>query len=77
MKADLFEGRTFLVEVEGGDREQAVLPLVFCKDLLGEKLFRDSGRMRSQSWPHSPPLKKMFNDMSQTHTSLDSYLCPL
>lgn len=55
-KADLFEGCTFLVEVEGGDRgEQVVLPLAFCKDLPGEKLFRDSRRMRSQNQPHSTP----------------------
>lgn len=76
-KADLFEGRTFLVGVKGGGGGvQVVLPLVFSKELLGEMLFRDSGRMRSQTQSYSN-LKEMFNDMPQSQTSLDSCLCPL
>ena len=46
---------------------QAMLLLVFSKDLLGGKLFggklfRDSGRMRSWTQLNSN-LKEMFNDM--------------
>lgn len=70
-KADMFD-IIFLVEVKGGGRVvQAVLPLVFSKDILIEKLFRDSGRMRNETQPHSNP-KEMFNDMFQSQTSLNS-----
>lgn len=73
-KADLSEGHISLVGVKGGPRgvPQGALPQVFSQD-QGEKLFRDSGGMRSQAQPHSNP-NEIFTDVSHSQTSPDSCL---